>query len=167
MRADDEGSQSGQNLGVKSNEMDRRQFLTWTGWASVATAVTVLVGQILRFLAFEPPGGESPILPLGLPADFPAGKLGFVADAKLYVGRDKDGLYAIDAVCTHLGCLVERDESGRFHCPCHGSFFDPQGLVQTGPANSSLPHLNLYLDEEGQLMVDRDRPVERTTRLDA
>ena len=145
--------------------MDRRGFLSWAGWASLAAAVSVLFGQILRFIAFEPPGGDSPILPLGLPAEFPNSKLSYVPNAKLYVGRDKGGLYAIDAVCTHLGCLVELEEDGRFRCPCHGSYFDPQGLVQNGPATSSLPHLTLYLDDGGGLMVDRDRPVERTTRL--
>ena len=126
-----------------------------------------MFGQIIRFIAFEPPGGESPILALGLPTDYSYNQQSFVPDAKLYVGRDKDGLYAIDAECTHLGCLVELEEDGRFRCPCHGSFFDPEGLVQNGPATNSLPHLTLYLDEEGQLMVDRERPVERSTRLNA
>jgi Rieske Fe-S protein len=123
------------------------------------------MGQILRFLAFEPPGAESPILPLGQPADFPLDQLSYVAEAKLYVGRDQEGLYAIDAVCTHLGCLVELEESGRFLCPCHGSFFDLHGRVQTGPASNPLRHLVLYLGDDGLMMVDRDRPVEMTTRL--
>lgn len=43
--------------------------------------------------------------------------------------------YGINAVCTHLGCVVPwvRAEK-RFRCPCHGSIYDPEGSVVRGPA---------------------------------
>ena len=149
---------------MDSKEINRRGFLTWLARGTLGAAAAVLIGQVLRFLSFEPPGADSPVVPLGL-QDFAPGTLTYVAEARLYVGRDEAGLYAIDAVCTHLGCLVELEESGRFRCPCHGSYFDPQGRVQTGPTTSPLRHLALFVDDQGQLMVDRDRPVEVVTRL--
>ena len=150
---------------MESKEINRRGFLTWLARGSLGAAAAVLVGQIVRFLSFEPPGADSPVVPLGLPADIMPENLSYVAEARLYVGRDEAGLFAIDAVCTHLGCLVELEESGRFRCPCHGSYFDPQGRVQTGPATTPLRHLALFVDDQGQLTVDRDRPVEMITRL--
>ncbi len=54
--------------------------------------------------------------------------------------RDEDGiLHEHSAVCPHLGCIVNWNESEQtFDCPCHGSRFDAFGEVLNGPANSDL-----------------------------
>jgi len=47
--------------------------------------------------------------------------------------------YGINAVCTHLGCVVPWNGSkNRFICPCHGSQYDKTGKVVRGPAPLSL-----------------------------
>ena len=47
--------------------------------------------------------------------------------------------YAINAVCTHLGCVVPFNEAAnKFMCPCHGSQYDETGKVIRGPAPKSL-----------------------------
>jgi Rieske Fe-S protein len=72
----------------------------------------------------------------------------------------------VDAVCPHLGCLVKLSEEGGFICPCHDSRFDAEGQVLNGPATQPLHHLHLWFnEEEGQLYVDRAKPVEPTVRL--
>jgi cytochrome b6-f complex iron-sulfur subunit len=132
----------------------------------VAAAAVAAVGQGVRFLSFEPPNTASNILPVGQPDSFFSNSLAYVAEARVYVGRDRGGMYAIDAVCTHLGCLVELAEEGGFICPCHDSRFDAQGQPKTGPATKPLRYLPLWLDpEQGQLLVDRAKAVEPTTRL--
>ena len=47
--------------------------------------------------------------------------------------------YGINAVCTHLGCVVPwNNGENRFICPCHGSQYDNTGKVVRGPAPLSL-----------------------------
>jgi len=149
----------------KGLRLGRRSFLTWLARGSVAAAITAVVAKTVHFLSFQPPTSESTILPLGQPDNYPRKTLTYVAGARVYVGNDGTGLYAIDAVCSHLGCLVEPHEDGGFMCPCHDSLFDPEGRALSGPATAPLPHLHLWFDQEqGQLLVDRSEPVEPTVR---
>lgn len=56
------------------------------------------------------------------------------------VYREEDGsTHAVSAVCTHMGCLVDWNDSERsWDCPCHGSRFSYDGEVLHGPATSAL-----------------------------
>src|ERR1700690_486577 len=59
------------------------------------------------------------------------------------VARDAGGGYAMSAVCTHAGCLLDDSATtiaAGLYCPCHGSTFDASGNVTGGPARSSLQH---------------------------
>ncbi|TKY66910.1 Cytochrome b6-f complex iron-sulfur subunit [Spatholobus suberectus] len=59
-----------------------------------------------------------------------------------YLAVEKDrtlATYAINAVCTHLGCVVPWNAAeNKFICPCHGSQYNDQGRVVRGPAPLSL-----------------------------
>ena len=57
------------------------------------------------------------------------------------VYRDEDGDdHVVDAVCPHLGCLVQWNDGERtWDCPCHGSRFAVDGRVLDGPATEDLP----------------------------
>lgn len=147
-------------------QLHRRRFLTSLARGSLVAAAAIGAGQAIRFLSFEPPSATTSEIPVGRPADYVRGTLVYVPEARCYVGHDRAGLYALDAVCTHLGCLVERKDEGGFVCPCHGSHFDAAGAPQNGPATKPLPYLHLTFDEiDGQLVVDRAQTVEPQTRL--
>lgn len=64
-----------------------------------------------------------------------------VGGEKLAGHRDDGGaLHLVSARCTHLGCLVAWNAAERsWDCPCHGSRFDVDGHVLTGPATVDLP----------------------------
>ena len=83
----------------------------------------------------------------------------------MLVLRDEHGFRALSLICTHLGCITTREESGDFICPCHGSRFDSEGFVTQGPAPSRLRYLEVSRVPSGDLMVDRDRPVDPEQRL--
>ena len=59
--------------------------------------------------------------------------------------------YGINAVCTHLGCVVPWNASeNKFKCPCHGSQYNAEGKVVRGPAPLSLAlaHANVTEDDK-------------------
>jgi len=61
-------------------------------------------------------------------------------------GDDHDNVIAMSAACTHMGCIVQWDDSDRlFHCPCHGGLFTAYGNPTVGGHLrylTSLPRLN-------------------------
>ncbi|VGO19304.1 QcrA and Rieske domain-containing protein [Pontiella sulfatireligans] len=75
-------------------------------------------------------------------------------DMKVVLRRQTETeVAAISLVCTHLGCTVNRVETG-FQCPCHGSQYDSDGLVVGGPAPKTLPWLEIKNVPGGQIEVD-------------
>ena len=85
--------------------------------------------------------------PQPLPAALPLG-LSITGDTVVY--RHHDGrVQAWSARCTHLGCRLDRVIDGAVVCPCHGSRFDAQGRVLTGPAARPLQSLQVRADAAG------------------
>jgi nitrite reductase/ring-hydroxylating ferredoxin subunit len=75
-------------------------------------------------------------------ADVPQGKvLRFSAGPLVgHLVNLEDGLYALSAVCTHLGCILRwRKREREFECPCHDAAFDPAGRMKYGPASYRAP----------------------------
>jgi cytochrome b6-f complex iron-sulfur subunit len=56
------------------------------------------------------------------------------------VVRQASGIYAVNAVCTHLGCIVYWDKDKKIlACPCHAAYFALNGSVISGPPPAPLP----------------------------
>lgn len=58
-------------------------------------------------------------------------------EARVAVIREAEEIYALDLVCTHLGCTISVTPR-ELVCPCHGSAFDRRGNVLRGPADRPL-----------------------------
>jgi cytochrome b6-f complex iron-sulfur subunit len=146
--------------------LNRRKFFITAGNAAIGIAVLGSLGVTLDFL--------SPKVLLELPRRFVIGVLAnmqpnsvtFDAEHRLIVFRDKQGyFYALSAVCTHLGCIVEWKETGIpghpegvIACPCHGSVFNKTGDVIRGPAPRSLDRFKMYLEDD-KVIVDMTETV--------
>ena len=141
-------------------ELSRRQFFVKVGLGSIAVAGlgTGVFGY--QFLSpnvlYEP----SPVVNAGKPDQYPADSVTLDPQEAIYVVRSAEGFYALSAICTHLGCLTAwKPELGIIACPCHGSKFDRNGVKIAGPAPRPLPWLRMWLNEDGDLMIDRSQPV--------
>ena len=91
------------------------------------------------------------------------GTLSVVPGAPAILARDQSGLYAMTITCTHEGCDVAPEGTTLF-CPCHGSRFDDNGAVLSGPAGSPLVHFAVSLDAAGGITVDGGTQVSPSTR---
>jgi len=135
---------------------------------------TGLAREAMRFLT--PPVSQArPMLVTGgLPGDYPIGQLTPLTNGPVFIGRDEGGLFALSAICTHLGCTVAREvqpapgvaPSGEgLVCPCHGSHFAADGTPLAGPASQALPRLALTLNDDGLVEVNLDQVVEPDFRM--
>ena len=55
-------------------------------------------------------------------------------------------IIALNGICTHEGCVINRFARPVFECPCHGSQYDLAGNVLRGPAPAALPALVVTFD---------------------
>ena len=69
---------------------------------------------------------------------------------EVFLVRDREGIYAMLAKCTHLGCKPMWN-GHIFHCPCHGSEFTEEGDVINGPATKHL--VNLMVKKQGRKLI--------------
>jgi cytochrome b6-f complex iron-sulfur subunit len=144
---------------------ERRDFL---GLASVWSAGVALAIGLFGALRLPVPAvfpESSSRVKLGPRQRFKDTNVIWFPEHRLWVYSEGGELYAISAVCTHLGCTVAAPEGGGFYCPCHGSRFAPSGAVIAGPAPRPLNHLALSLAPDGQVVVDQQQEVSPETRL--
>lgn len=67
-------------------------------------------------------------------------------------------IYALQTVCTHLGCTPNWLEGEqKFKCPCHGSGFYKDGVNFEGPAPRPLERFAIRIADDGQIEVDKSR----------
>jgi len=141
----------------------RRQFvIDWLkfAWIAFAAGTATALSTCLRFLfpnvLFEPKASFK----AGKPEDYEIG----VVDTRwkekysVWVVRTTEGIYALLAVCTHLGCTPSwLDGEQKFKCPCHGSGFYKTGINFEGPAPRPLERVAISLAEDGQILIDKGK----------
>lgn len=145
--------------------VERRDFLGLAAlWSFIGTGVVMLAGALrLPMPSVFPETGSK--FRIGPPDRYPPGSAVKIAERNVLVLRDERGFRALSLICTHLGCITGHEANGEFVCPCHGSRFDAEGRVTKGPAPSALRYLEVSRAPSGDLMIDRDRPVEAEWRL--
>ena len=146
--------------------VSRRDFLGLASLGAVIlSSLTFLIG-ILRMPKPNVLYEESRKFKIGKPENFPIGTVKKLDDKMAFIFADNDGLHAMSAVCTHLGCIVYSEEWG-FQCPCHGSQYDKNGKVIAGPAPRNLAWLEITESVDGTLVVDAAKEIKAGTKFKA
>jgi cytochrome b6-f complex iron-sulfur subunit len=62
----------------------------------------------------------------------------------ILIGNLGGSFFAVSSICTHQGCTVMFSSSlNKIICPCHGSEFNTNGSVVTGPAFIALQNFQV------------------------
>ena len=141
---------------ASKNPVNRRDFMNEIAGCALAIAgigaAVVTVEYSSPNVLFEPPT----TFRAGSLDDYPVNSVTYIQDQQVYIVRTDKGLWAMTAVCTHLGCITQwKPESSQIACPCHGSKFERDGKVQAGPAPRPLLHFAVRLTADGAIEVDK------------
>lgn len=60
-------------------------------------------------------------------------------------------------ICTHLGCVPNRNNLGGWTCPCHGSMYDSSGRVIRGPAPKNLHVPPYYFVSDDKILIGKTK----------
>lgn len=134
------------------------------GFTALGTAGALWAAATARFIMPNVLVEPSRRFKVGFPGDYPPGRVetrfkqrhGVWIVHGMYRGQPQ--IYALRAVCTHLGCnTVWQENEQRFKCPCHGSGFSPDGINLEGPAPRPLERYAIRVGDDGQLEIDTSR----------
>ena len=138
------------------------------GFSSLAVTLGMWTLGFARFMfpniLREPPSRFK----VGFPADFPPGyveekfkaKFGVWVVNSVYDGKQQ--IYALQSICTHLGCTPNWLEAEqKFKCPCHGSGFYKEGINFEGPAPRPLERYAIRISDDGQIEIDKSKTFQQ------
>jgi cytochrome b6-f complex iron-sulfur subunit len=150
-------------------------FVSWglawiiTAWVTFTAALSAMTLMSVRFMfpnvLAEPPS----TIKVGLPSNYEPEDVSerFKAEWGFWIVRStryngQDIIYAIQSVCTHLGCPPNwLAAEQKFKCPCHGSGFYITGINFEGPAPRPLERFKVALADDGQIMVDKSQKFQQ------
>ena len=121
----------------------RRTFIT------TLTLLLASGGLLVRYLTPRRTAQRRVLASAAL-ADLPAGGALLFRNERVAILKDDTGYYGLSLICTHLGCTVTVTPEA-LACPCHGSRFDRQGRVLTGPAKGALKRMDV--EQRGERVV--------------
>lgn len=130
----------------------RRDFLKMALGVWGAACAAPVLGMIIQYISpVAAKAGVRESVLVGQARDFAQGTVKIVRvnkDPVLLIHTPAGQFRALSARCTHLGCVVQYQESPvpHFGCNCHGSQFDMNGVNTWGPAPKPLPPYRVILD---------------------
>ena len=130
--------------------ISRRDFLKISTNSLLALSGLLGFGGLIRFLSYKADPTPPSEFDIGPEVNYPIDSRTVIAHIPAIVIHDKKALRATSLICTHLGCTVEERNFG-FECPCHGSRYDPSGVVLKGPAKMNLRKLRVEKSQDGNL----------------
>lgn len=77
-------------------------------------------------------------------------------DVLFAVVKDTDKAFSLS--CTHQGCIVNKQDDGKFLCPCHGAMYDEDGKVINPPAKRNLDTYKVIAREDNRVKLVANNP---------
>ena len=142
--------------------MTRRKFFSWAVIAgSSFTAAVMSVGaltvrSVFPNVLFEPPS----TFEAGYPEEIQDGQVDerFKQSHQVWLVRADGQVYALLAICTHLGCTPNwLQQEQKFKCPCHGSGYYKSGINFEGPTPRPLERVAISRADDGEILIDKSR----------
>jgi Rieske Fe-S protein len=128
-------------------ETTRRGALAGIGVVGVAAAVAACGGGTSGSSSSGSGSGGSSgsSTALGTTSEIPVGGGKIFTSEKVVVTQPTKGEFkGFSAICTHMGCTVDKVADGTIDCPCHGSKYSvTDAHVVHGPAPKPLPAKNI------------------------
>jgi Rieske Fe-S protein len=123
--------------------MERKEFVSLLGLGAGALVIHTCLGAC----------GKSSVAPA--PAPGPNGKvdftisniatnagitsMGYTIQNSIIIAKNGNTYLAVSSICTHQGTIITYNgATNKFPCPAHGSVFNADGSVNTGPAQVAL-----------------------------
>jgi cytochrome b6-f complex iron-sulfur subunit len=130
----------------------RRRFIWTFLWGYMGVNFLMFLRYFFPRALFEPNTNVN----IGYPSSFDMGvNQQFLQSNRIWVRKDSGRMFVIKAVCTHLGCTPDWIPSQNiFHCPCHGSEYDIDGINFAGPAPRPMDRCWMQLQTDGTILVD-------------
>jgi len=157
---------SSQTIETKPFEPKRRKLLNLL-WVTLGLAFLGQLSWVFNNLLqgrkrLTADATEKMVIRTGAVSSMEPGSVKAIPEAMLYLCRLDDGSFlALSKTCTHMGCaLVWKRDQQRFVCPCHGSTFSRQGLVQTAPATRPMDYYPVSIDKN-EIFIDVSKPLKR------
>jgi cytochrome b6-f complex iron-sulfur subunit len=142
--------------------ISRRKLIgyTWIG-ASVVVVGELIFGTLAFLWPRRKESKGEKVFIAGKASDFKLGEVVYFRKERVFVERSEQGFLVFSAVCTHLNCIVNWNETLKhFECPCHGATFNRFGEVLGGPPPRPLDLYRLQIVGE-KLVIDTGNPIER------
>jgi len=138
--------------------MHRRQFIHRAAASLAALTGTLVAAGFLRQF-FPRIAGARRLIRLDHFSLYPVDTFTYLEGHHLFLYRDHEGISAVSAVCTHLGCTLLATMDG-FECPCHGSCYTTRGEVISGPAPRKLSWYKVSGLQDGRIVIDPGTEVD-------
>ena len=141
----------------------RGQFLglAWLGAGALVAGEATLIG--LQFLKPQATSGFGKKVLAGKVGDFPVNSVTRNLTGRFYIVHLEGGFLALYQRCPHLQCAVPWVESeNQFHCPCHASLYNMEGVVIGGPAPRPMDFFPITIENGDEIWVDTSKPTKRS-----
>lgn len=152
-----------QGPGTVPRRIGRRSFVRNAALGAVVLNGGLLTAGSLRMLWPNETGDFGKVLRVPSSVIPEVGGQPFVnAAGQFYLVNTEAGVMALWWRCPHLGCTVPPYDMAaqEFHCPCHGSIYNYEGVRTGGPAPRPMDYMAIEIDGS-DVLVDTGAITER------